>query len=74
MIYWYWTRNGTIINELGLKLNLAKNALLRQPTDAAFIRINLTIKDNDPSKTSHLAIQFIANIFPTLKDVLPFEK
>ncbi|MDZ7261143.1 MAG: EpsI family protein [candidate division KSB1 bacterium] len=68
MFYWFWTRRGTLTSEYGLKLDLAKNALLRQPTDAAFIRIHLPLEE--PSET--LASEFIAEIFPAIKNALPF--
>ena len=74
MLYLFWTRSGAITSEYGLKFDLAKNALLRKPTDAAFIRINLPIVKNDPSESLQLASQFISEIYPALQNILPFEK
>ena len=74
MLYWFWTRSGPITSEFVLKFDLAKNALLRKPTDAAFVRINLPIMKNNPSEALKLASQFITEIFPAVKNVLPFEK
>jgi len=74
MVYWFWTRGGTITSEYGLKIDLAKNALFRKPTDAAFVRINLPIMENNPSEALQLASQFIEDVFPAIKQVLPFEQ
>jgi len=73
MLYWFWTRNGIIRSEYGLKIDLAGNALFRRPTDAAFIRINLPYIENDPVKTLEVALQFVQDIFPIIKETLPFK-
>ncbi|MDZ7339863.1 MAG: EpsI family protein [candidate division KSB1 bacterium] len=75
VIYWFWTRSGIITSEYRLKFDLAKNALFRQPTDAALVRINLPIIDNeDDSQALRLATQFISEIFPNIQSVLPFDE
>lgn len=73
MLYWFWTRSGVITSEYDLKFSLAKNALLRNPTDAAFIRINLPLPQGDHSPALQSASQFISDIFPAIKNILPFE-
>lgn len=73
MLYWFWTRSGVITSEYDLKFSLAKNALLRTPTDAAFIRINLPLPQGDHSNALQIASQFISDIFPAIKNLLPFE-
>jgi len=72
MLYWFLTRSGTISSEFGLKLDLAKNALLRNPTDAALIRINLGIVDKNLTKSLKLATQFANDIYTDLNQILPF--
>lgn len=74
MLYWFWTRSGVIASEYQLKLDLAKNALFRQPTDAAIIRLNLLLVNNDQTKTLQIATSFIESIFPALQQALPFER
>lgn len=74
ILYWFWTRSGIITSEYHLKLNLAKNALLSKPTDAAFVRINLPIIENNIAKTLQLASEFTEEIFPNIKQVLSFKK
>ena len=73
MLYWFWTRSGIITSEYGLKIDLAKNALFRKPTDAAFIRIDLPIINNNLHRSLQVASGFIQDIFPTLKETLPFD-
>jgi EpsI family protein len=72
MLYWFWTRSGVITNEYSLKIDLAKNALFRKPTDAAFVRFNFPMIDNDQTKTLEIASDFILQIFPSVQQVLPF--
>lgn len=74
MLYWYCTRSGIITSEYQLKFDLAKNALFRKPTDAALIRINLLIAENDLSETLQSASQFIEAMLPSLQHILPFKK
>lgn len=74
MLYWFWTRSGIITSEYGLKIDLAKNALFRQPTDAAFVRFNFPIIDNDQTKTLQIASDFIQQIFPSVQQALPFRE
>ena len=73
MLYWFWTRSGPITSELGLKIDLAKNSLLRKPTDAAFVRINLPVINN-MQETTEIASNFISEIFPSINHTLPFLK
>lgn len=73
MLYWFWNRSGVITSEYDLKFSLAKNALLRKPTDAAFIRINLPVPQGDHSQALQVAAQFISDVFPAIKKILPFE-
>lgn len=73
MLYWFWTRSGVITSEYDLKFSLAKNALLRNPTDAAFIRIDLPLPKGDQSQALQVGSKFISDLFPEIKYVLPFE-
>jgi len=73
MLYWFWTRSGIITNEYHLKFALAKNALFRRPTDAAFIRLNFPLAEDDQDKVLQIASQFISQVFPAIKKILPFE-
>lgn len=72
MLYWFWTRSGIITSEYQLKLDLAKNALFRKPTDAAIIRLNLLLANHSQTETLQIATSFIEAIFPALQQTFPF--
>jgi len=68
MIYWFETQSGAISNELMLKVDLVKNALLRKPTNAAFLRFN---SDGFGSNLGDEEIlEFIKQIYPYIKESL----
>lgn len=71
MFYWFETRSGSIRDEYGLKLDLAKNALLFRPTDAAIVRVTV---DSKGSVADALAkgTAFVDHFYPYLKQALPF--
>lgn len=73
LLYWFWTRNGTIQSEYGLKLDLAKNGLLRKPGDAAFIRIIVDVDEHNPDQAILLTNQFLKEFFPYIQKTLPFK-
>ena len=73
MFYWFETRSGTIRNEFALKWDLMKNSLLRRPTDAAFIRLNLPVTDSDGIEVAtDRAIAFLNELCPAIRQSLPF--
>lgn len=72
MLYWYQTRSGTLTKELTLKLELAKNALLRTPTDTAFIRITSPDSADNPELQLQVLQQFWQDIKPHVAACLPF--
>ena len=51
MLFWYQTRSGNLSREFAVKLDLAKNSLLRNPTDAAFIRLTTPILEHNQKAT-----------------------
>jgi EpsI family protein len=74
MLYWFCTRSGPITNEFGLKIDLAKNSLFRQPTDAAFIRINLPFRQDVGYNEHQFTTEIINAFYPAIKSALPFFK
>ncbi len=70
MIYWFETRSGIIHEEYMLKVDLIKNALVRKPTDAVFIRFNteyLTLGNE-----SEEMMVFITELYPFIENALQF--
>lgn len=73
MFYWFQTRGGTIINEFEVKWDLVKTSLRMQPTDAAFIRLNLPIHDGDIDAASKQAVEFFNAFYDDIRQALPFD-
>jgi len=70
--YWFLTRSGVITDEYALKLDLMRNALLRRPTDAAFIRLSTPLLRSGTEATDALTARFMARLAPALTQALPF--
>ncbi len=45
VVYWFQTQGGRVAGEYALKWDLVKNAILRRPTNAAFVRYNAASAD-----------------------------
>ncbi len=80
MFYWYQTRSGAIRNEYGLKFDLAQNALLFRPTDAAIIRLTVTVPlvnpafdgNGDVQQATEIGVDFLQKSYPYIIKSLPF--
>ena len=73
MFYWFETRGGSITNEFGLKLDLARNSLLLRPTDAAFIRFTVPVESGDSiDGVTQKAVDFFTAFLPSIGRSLPF--
>lgn len=74
MFYWFETRGGAISNEYGLKWDLVKNSLMFRPTDAAIVRLNIPLGDDDDiDMVSKRAIAWLDQFGPTIDKALPFK-
>lgn len=71
MFYWFETRSGSTRNEYNLKLDLIKNALSFNPTDAAIIRLTVDTPESQ-DKANDLGIRFMSRFYPHIKKALPF--
>ena len=72
MLYWYQTRSGWLAKETSLKFELARNSLMRKPTDAAFVRIISPGSEGGSETSLQLLKEFWSEIAPNLNDALPF--
>lgn len=72
MLYWYQTRSGYLPKELSVKLDLARNALMRKPTDAAFIRLTSPAANGSAEMQLQVLQQFWRTIQPHVQTVLSF--
>lgn len=72
MLYWFESRSGGIRSEYGLKLDLVKNSLLFNPTDAAIVRVTTQIVDNDFDTAVLKTKEFLQIIYPSIQSAIPF--
>lgn len=72
MLYWYETRSGSIRGEYGLKLDLIKNALLFNPTDAVIIRLTIDVRNRTVQEATDSGLEFIRHSYPYIKESFPF--
>jgi len=70
--YWFMTRAGVIDDEYALKVDLVRNALLRRPTDAAFVRLSGPILAGGLAETDRSAARLLAALSGSLVRALPF--
>jgi EpsI family protein len=70
--YWFMTRAGIITDEYALKLDLVRNALLRRPTDAAFVRLSGPVLPGGVGASDEVARRFLAGMGVGLARALPF--
>ncbi|MBI5836654.1 MAG: EpsI family protein [Candidatus Eisenbacteria bacterium] len=70
--YWFMTRAGLIRDEYALKADLVRNALLRRPTDAAFVRLSAPVLPAGVEATDAQMARFLATLSPHLLRALPF--
>ena len=74
MFYWFRTRSGTLRNEFGLKFDLMKNSLLLRPTDAAIVRLTLSIAPGENIEaTTARATRFLDYYLDAINRALPFQ-
>jgi len=72
MLYWYESRSGGIRSEYGLKLDLVKNSLLFNATDAAIIRLTVPFAGDSPDAALKKAKKFLETFYPSIENALPF--
>lgn len=74
VVYWYDTRTGRLSDDVELKLNLMRTALLRLPQDAAFVRWSTPIAEHESLDAATRRLLVVAaHALPHLQEVLPFE-
>jgi exosortase D (VPLPA-CTERM-specific) len=70
--YWFQERGRDLTNEYLVKWYLFSDALLRNRTDGALVRVTTSIGDNEPIAAADARIaQFTATAMPTLQRFLP---
>jgi EpsI family protein len=70
--YWFQQRGRLITNEYILKWLLFWDALVKNRTDGALVRVTTGVPvSEDPASYDALLSQFVGSIWPTLPDYIP---
>jgi len=73
VLYQYRTRGGWTTSELRLKLEMARNALLGRPLDAAFLRFSTRVVPGESEDAARARLAgFVAAARPHVDAALPF--
>jgi exosortase D (VPLPA-CTERM-specific) len=70
--YWFQERGRDITNEYAVKWYLLRDALVRNRTDGALVRLITPLRENEPASAGDARMaQFAAGVVPLLHDYLP---
>lgn len=69
-LYWYWINGKHVTNFFAYKLNVILNSILKNRSDAAFIRISVPVVNDDFSEAAKVGESFLVEILPVLGRVL----
>jgi exosortase D (VPLPA-CTERM-specific) len=70
--YWFQERGRDITNEYAVKWYLLEDALLRNRTDGALVRLVTPLRDNEPAAAADARLaQFTGSTLATLRNYLP---
>jgi len=70
--YWFQERGRDITSEYLVKWYLFEDALMRNRTDGALVRLITPLRENEPLAAADARLaQFSADVLPTLRDYLP---
>jgi EpsI family protein len=70
LFYWYRAQGASVASELDAKLHMMKNAVVRNRTDGAMIRVSSPIYGSVPATTEYLT-EFLQALQPVLSEYLP---
>jgi len=69
-LYWYLVNGNNITNFFRYKLNVILNSIIKNRSDAAFIRVSVPIINGDVNDAVIVGEAFLAEILPILNHVL----
>lgn len=70
VFYWYHSQGRAIAGEVAARIELVKNAILRNRTDGALVRVSSPIYGSVPD-TSQLLVKYVQTLYPVLHEFLP---
>jgi len=69
-VYWFQTQGKVVAGELGAKIELVRNALLRNRTDGALVRLSSPVQGGVEQTTARL-VAYVQALYPVLHEYLP---
>ncbi|HKW94506.1 MAG TPA: EpsI family protein [Methylomirabilota bacterium] len=69
-LYWFQTQGKVISGELAAKIELVRNALLRNRTDGALVRLSSPVQGSVEQTTARLIV-YVQALYPVLHEYLP---
>ena len=69
-LYWFQTQGKAVAGELGAKIELVRNALLRNRTDGALVRLSSPVQGGVDQTTARM-VAYVQALYPVLHEYLP---
>lgn len=69
-LYWFQTQGKVVTGELSAKIALVRNALLKNRTDGALVRLSSPVQGGVEQTTERL-VAFVQALYPVLHEYLP---
>jgi EpsI family protein len=69
-LYWFHTQGKVVAGELGAKIELVRNALFRNRTDGALVRLSGPVQGGVEQTTERL-VAYVQALYPVLPEYLP---
>lgn len=70
VFYWYHAQGKAVAGELDARIQMVRNAILRNRTDGALIRVSSPVFGGAPA-TSEMLVQYVQAMYPILNVFLP---
>jgi EpsI family protein len=71
VLYWYQSRDRVVANEYKAKFYVVADAIRYNRTDTALVRIVVPVRTGTVDEANRVAVEFIRDSFPLLKEALP---
>jgi len=70
VLYWYQSQGEAVAAELTAKIAMVRNAIARNRTDGALVRVSAPVKDGVAATTESL-VAYVQALYPNLVEYLP---
>ena len=69
-LYWFQTQGKAVAGEVGAKIELVRNAILKNRTDGALVRLSAPVQGGVETTTARL-VAYVQTLYPALHEYLP---